>query len=147
MLVVAILMKISCNKKQLEFSRGLPAILLTLSKTARVGPAPNGARPSWARLSGMAVVATTIAGFLLGLILAASPELHERLHHDSDDEHHECLATVLHVGGCENPSPVDPLSDFVAIRVEETHEAGRSFLVDSLYLRFRILEHAPPPGT
>lgn len=92
-----------------------------------------------------AIVATTLAGFLLALVLSASPELHERLHHDADDEHghHECLATVLHAGGCDDAAPAPPLAG-ATIPVTDIPLPDRSRSTPSLYLSFRILEHAPP---
>jgi len=79
------------------------------------------------------------------LLLAASPKLHERLHHDADDEHahHECLATVLHAGGCDDTTPPPSLTG-ATIPVFDIPLLDRSRPAPSLYLSFRILEHAPP---
>ncbi len=99
-----------------------------------------------ARRSGIfrnALLWGALVGFAVALVLAAAPELHERLHHDEDGDHHECLATVLHAGGCDDTALAPVLADFVmplpeVAPLEYTREAG------SLFLSFRILEHAPP---
>src|SRR6185295_1507893 len=98
-----------------------------------------------AQASRLVIVLATLAGFLFALALAASPELHERLHHDCDDEHghHECLATVLHAGGCEDVAPPPTLVAFVTTLLE-INEPDRSIAVPSPFLTSRILEHAPP---
>jgi hypothetical protein len=98
-----------------------------------------------ARVSRLAVVLTTLAGFVFALVLVASPELHERLHHDCDDEqgHHECLATVLHAGGCDVVTPPPTLAAFVSTLLE-VDEPDHSIAVPSPFLTSRILEHAPP---
>ena len=43
----------------------------------------------------LALVGAVLAGFVLALALAASPELHERLHHAAGHEEHQCLATLI----------------------------------------------------
>ncbi len=100
-----------------------------------------------ARLARAVLVGATLAGFVIGLILAASPALHEQLHHDCDDEHghHECLATVLHAGGCDDAAPAPPLTG-LAVAVAGIRLPDHSVPAESLYLQFQILEHAPPRG-
>ena len=91
----------------------------------------------------LALCSAVLAGFVLALLMAASPELHERLHHDDDHGHHACLATVLHAGGCDDTAPAPTLASFVAT-LFEIAPLDRSRKAESLFLSFRILEHAPP---
>ena len=92
----------------------------------------------------LALVGATLAGFLLALLLAASPELHERLHHDADHDDHECLATVLHAGGaCDDTLPPPTLASYLAELFEPAPVDG-SRVVAALFLDCGILEHAPP---
>ena len=91
----------------------------------------------------MALLCQMLTGLLLATLMSASPELHKYLHHDADDEDHECLATVLLHSGCEGA----PEAVFAVHRVLEP-----SFLVlkpepisvGSFFLKCSILEHAPP---
>ena len=77
-------------------------------------------------------------------VLAACPSLHELIHHDADDEHHDCAVTMLLAGQVEQPA-IDPivLSNPAVLPVSldqgyETQSLG------SFFLRCRTLEHAPP---
>jgi hypothetical protein len=90
-----------------------------------------------------ALLGAALAGFVLALVLAAAPALHEQLHGDAGHVPHECLATVLHAGGCDDAAPAPTLASFVATLfevapLEYAREPG------SLFLSHRILEHAPP---
>lgn len=91
----------------------------------------------------LALIGATLAGFVLAFVLAASPELHERLHHEDGGKHHECLATALHAGACDDAAPAQALASFIATLCEAA-PPGESRAADSLFLSFRILEHAPP---
>ena len=91
----------------------------------------------------LALIGAVLTGFVLAFVLAASPELHERLHHDEDGEHHECLATVLHAGACDDAAPAQALASFIAT-LFAVLPVGETRAADSLFLSFRILEHAPP---
>ena len=83
------------------------------------------------------------AGLLLALSLAASPQLHELIHHDGAAEQHECLAYTLQTGGSE----AVPL---VVITMRPLGEHCVSLPVwraehpESFFLTCRRLEHAPP---
>jgi hypothetical protein len=84
-----------------------------------------------------------LAAFLLTLLMAVSPELHDKLHHDADGDHHECLVTALHAGACDDAAPVPALASFIAT-LFEAKLPDETRAADSLFLSFRILEHAPP---
>ena len=94
--------------------------------------------------SRLALISVTLAGFVLALLLAASPELHERLHHDADDDHHECLAKILHAGGACDDTPVAPTLDAYLTELFEAAPVDGSRVAEALFLDCGILEHAPP---
>src|ERR1700694_1883446 len=48
-----------------------------------------------------ALVGAVTAGFLLGVVLATSPHLHQLVHPDSGQPAHSCLATTLRAGAYE----------------------------------------------
>ena len=89
----------------------------------------------------LALFGAALAGFVLALVLAASPELHEQWHDCAD--HHECLATTLTVGACADTSPPPTLASFVATLFEAAPPDG-SRAVGSFFLSGCIFEHAPP---
>jgi hypothetical protein len=96
---------------------------------------------TWQRALTLALVLQ----FLLGLAMTASPWLHERLHHDAGNEHHECVVTVMHSGGTDGTMvpPILapnflPALEIIAISQDTTGE------VASIFLRARVFEHAPP---
>ena len=77
-------------------------------------------------------------------VLAVYPSLHELIHHDADDEHHDCAVTLFLAGQVEQPA-IDPIviTDPVAVPMPlgqryETRSCG------SFFLSCRMLEHAPP---
>ena len=98
-------------------------------------------RPSIA--TRLALVGAVVVGLLLASVLAASPELHERLHHDADHQDHVCLVTTLQAGGFEDVlvviMAVEPMGKGVATAPLSDVEA-----VPSFFLSCRVLEHAPP---
>jgi hypothetical protein len=77
-------------------------------------------------------------------VLAVCPSLHELIHHDADDEHHDCAVTMLLAGQLEQPA-IDPIvitkPALVPVPLDQTYEI-RSF--GSFFLSCRLLEHAPP---
>jgi hypothetical protein len=79
-------------------------------------------------------------------VLAVCPSLHELIHHDADDEHHDCAVTMLLAGHLDQPA-VDPIvitkPALVPVPLDQTSES-RSF--GSFFLSCRLLEHAPPLG-
>lgn len=91
----------------------------------------------------LALAGAVLAGLLLAVALAASPELHERLHHDGDEQEHVCLATTLQAGGFGDVlvalMVVAPMAEIIA--TEPLHAAEKA---ESFFLSCRVLEHAPP---
>ena len=91
----------------------------------------------------LALFGAALAGFVFAMLLAGSPGLHEWAHQDSGDAQHQCLATVLHSGACDEAAPAPPLTAVAEGPVEAAPEVC-SRLALSLFLSCRILEHAPP---
>src|SRR5919201_2950591 len=89
-----------------------------------------------------------LAGGMFGallyvLALAACPQLHEQIHHDTGQSQHECAVTLMQSGGCDSaPAPV-MAATFVPARRFNFAELP-SKLVASVFLTSRVLEHAPP---
>ena len=93
------------------------------------------------------IVSLLLAAMLLwATVLAVCPSLHELIHHDADDEHHDCAVTMLLAGQLEQPA-IDPIiitkPALVPVPLDQTCES-RSF--GSFFLSCRLLEHAPPLG-
>jgi hypothetical protein len=59
-----------------------------------------------ARLGRSALAAALVAVLLLVEAMAASPELHQRIHHDADAPDHECAVTMF-AHGQTDAAPVD----------------------------------------
>jgi hypothetical protein len=74
-------------------------------------------------------------------VLAVCPSLHELIHHDADDDHHDCAVTMLLAGQLEQPA-IDPFvitkPALVPVPLDQTYES-RSF--KSFFLSCRL------PGT
>ena len=77
-------------------------------------------------------------------VLVVCPSLHELIHHDADDEHHDCAVTMLLAGQIEQPV-IDPIvitkPAVVPVPLDQSYET-QSF--GSFFLSCRMLEHAPP---
>jgi hypothetical protein len=81
--------------------------------------------------------------FVVGIVLSASPALHNHLHKDSDSEGHTCFVTVLTTGGCD--APAEPLAVVAwAPCVSESDNAPERAWVDSNFQVGTVFEHAPP---
>ena len=78
------------------------------------------------------------------MILAVCPELHELIHHDADDEHHDCAVTAVLSGGIEHTPIVPVVADVPAPALECFVVSFDAQPVASFFLSCRILEHAPP---
>ena len=91
----------------------------------------------------LALTCAVLAGFVLALALAALPELHERIHHTSDHQEHQCLATTIGGGGSVDAPSAPTLASFVAMLFAVVPVDG-SRMVESLILGCSVLEHAPP---
>lgn len=113
----------------------------TLPGSARGAAMFLKARPSTP--TRLALLGAVMAGLLLALALAASPQLHELLHHDGDRQEHVCLATILQAGGFEDVlvviMAVEPMTEVIATAPLCDVEEAESF-----FLSCRVLEHAPP---
>ena len=80
-------------------------------------------------------------------VLVVCPSLHELIHHDADDEHHDCAVTLFLTGQVEQPT-IDRIvitkPALVPVSLDQSYEAQAR---GSFFLSCRILEHAPPlPG-
>jgi hypothetical protein len=86
----------------------------------------------------------TCAGLLAILTLAASPQLHEWLHHGADQPGHHCAVTmVLDNGLHTSATTVVPLAPPQWILLDRpVHFSGEN--LGSLFLSACIFEHAPP---
>ena len=85
------------------------------------------------------------AHLLIVVALAASPQLHQLLHHDADRSNHECAVTMMVSGGSDGSSVPQVLEPSVILPVVfdfllETHLRD----VAPLFLSAHIFEHAPP---
>jgi len=79
-------------------------------------------------------------------VLAVCPSVHELIHHDADDEHHDCAVTLFVTGQVEQAliEPIiigrTPSLELVFRQICDAAACASFFLSRS------ILEHAPPPG-
>ena len=92
-----------------------------------------------------AVVCLLIAHLLIVVVLAASPHLHQLLHHDADHGSHKCVVTIMISGGSDgSPAPqVLEAGAFLPTSFnfsQETHSPD----VTPLFLSAHVFEHAPP---
>jgi hypothetical protein len=95
-------------------------------------------------LSGNVVALFLAAMLQWAALLAVCPSLHELIHHDADDEHHDCAVTLFLAGQVE-PLVADPI--FIAKPAAVPAPLGESCHPQSggsFFLSCRILEHAPP---
>jgi hypothetical protein len=77
-------------------------------------------------------------------VLAVCPSLHELIHHDADDAHHDCAVTLFLGGQVEQPaldSIILAKPILLRIPLEPSYD---SRFCGSFFLRCRPLEHAPP---
>ena len=91
----------------------------------------------------IALFGAALAGFVFAMLLAAAPGLHDWAHQDSGDAQHQCLATMLHSGACDDATPATPLTVIAEGPVEAAPEVCARVAL-SLFLSCRSLEHAPP---
>jgi hypothetical protein len=77
-------------------------------------------------------------------VLVVCPSLHELIHHDADDEHHDCAVTLFLAGQVEQPtleSIVLTKPALVPVSLEQSYDPRSC---GSFFLSCRLLEHAPP---
>lgn len=89
------------------------------------------------------VALTLLAHLFMVLAMAASPRLHEAIHHDADEGDHECAVTLFLHGAADDAAPAPVLTavelTFVeAVRMEAAQE------VFCARVEGRIRERAPP---
>ena len=78
------------------------------------------------------------------VVLVVCPNLHELIHHDADDEHHDCAVTLFLAGQVEHPA-IDPIVIIKPSLVAELlDQSFGTRLCGSFFLSCRLLEHAPP---
>ena len=106
-------------------------------------------KPLTREISNPSAGATVVALFLAAMlqwaaVLAVCPSVHELIHHDADDEHHDCAVTLFLAGQVEQ-ALIDPIivwqpaqCELPLSRICDAPAAG------SFFLSCRILEHAPP---
>jgi hypothetical protein len=77
-------------------------------------------------------------------VLVVCPSLHELIHHDADDEHHDCAVTLFLGGQVEQPtleSIVLTKPALLPVPLEQSYDPQSC---GSFFLSCRPLEHAPP---
>jgi hypothetical protein len=85
-----------------------------------------------------------ISAFVFALALSASPQLHERVHADSNQSQHECAVTLIGHGNCDDAVPA-PIVDCGATPIASGQVLPFDLgFVAPLFLSARIFEHAPP---
>ncbi len=89
------------------------------------------------------IAAGCIGAILFAVVLAAIPQLHERIHDVTGAPNHECAVTLLTSGNCQYTptvtvavAPPAPPTAFAHIL--------QSFRLVSAHLECSLLEHAPP---
>lgn len=88
------------------------------------------------------VAAGFISAFLFTLVLAAAPQLHERIHQPTSATH-ECAVTLLASGNCAHtPSAAIAITPPLPQPAYRFSQPG--FPLVSPRLEFSLLEHAPP---
>jgi hypothetical protein len=92
-----------------------------------------------------ALASLLIVQLLVVVGLAASPHFHQLLHHDADQDHHECAVTVMASGGSDDSVPpailnLGPLPADSCAALPELAPAD----VAALFLSAHVFEHAPP---
>ncbi|MEA3212842.1 MAG: hypothetical protein QOE70_5899 [Chthoniobacter sp.] len=92
----------------------------------------------------IALLCAVLVGFVLALALAASPQLHELIHHDDGHGEHQCLAVTLQSGGSDAAAVAPLVTQAFLAELFALVPRGESAWVESLFLSCRVLEHAPP---
>jgi hypothetical protein len=85
-----------------------------------------------------------LSAFILALSLAASPQLHARLHADAGSPNHECAVTLIATGKYEQAdAPPVFAAPQPAVQFEKI-PALAPVWVAAPFLDASIFEHAPP---
>ncbi len=89
------------------------------------------------------IAALLIAHLLVVAAMAASPGIHEWLHHDADHDDHDCAVTLFLSGGVHSAAPLVILSVWIPCFAGNLPDP--IFRAPALPLTWSgILEHAPP---
>ena len=89
------------------------------------------------------IALAALASFVWALVLAASSGLHENVHSDAHESHHECAVTVLQSGGCDTTPSAFTWCSRPEFRTIQPVIASE-LIVTALFLSIAPLEHAPP---
>jgi hypothetical protein len=104
-----------------------------------------GARENTAAGLGTKIVPLFLAAMLQwAAVLVVCPSLHELVHHDADDEHHDCAVTLFLAGQVEQPA-MEPI--VISHPAPVPLPLDQSYVprwCGSFFLSCRQLEHAPP---
>jgi hypothetical protein len=87
------------------------------------------------------LVTGLLAAQLAILAMAVSPSLHKWLHHDADEQDHQCAVTTYSSG--QTDSVVPPLVTFLLSAAGHA-PIGTLAQVERSFFRSSVLEHAPP---
>jgi hypothetical protein len=110
---------------------------------------PKAEQPG-ARKNSAVSVGTQIASLFLAAmlqwaaVLVVCPSLHELIHHDAVDEHHDCAVTLFLAGQVEQPtleSIVVTKPALLPVPLDRSYDLRSC---GSFFLSCRLLEHAPP---
>jgi hypothetical protein len=84
-----------------------------------------------------------VPAFLFALFLALAPQMHQRIHGDSNDSSHECAATLFASASCLHTG-----GDLVKVEVRPPPPTPtpipRRLSIFAVPVKMSILEHAPP---
>lgn len=90
------------------------------------------------------LIAAMVAGcVLVAGLMAASPNLHERLHKDADHADHECLVTLMSSGGMDQALTA-PIVLLPTVVIGTLVRPLHSQWVEPLFLDAGVLVHGPP---
>lgn len=112
-------------------------------------PARKAQKPATQEISIASAGTQMVSLFLIAIlqwatVLAVCPSLHELIHPDADDEHHDCAVTLFLAGQVEQPA-VEPIVIIgparILVSLDEICDAQSA---GSFFLSCRIMEHAPP---
>lgn len=85
-----------------------------------------------------------LAGIVMAVLMAVSPDLHDLIHHDDGASKHQCLVTMMLAGGCDDTAPEAlKVAAFLA-SLFGTVPMGESAWVESVFASGSVFEHAPP---
>ena len=92
----------------------------------------------------LALVGAMLAGIVMAVLMAVSPDLHDLVHHDGGAGEHQCLVTMMLAGGCDATAP-EALNVAVFLApLFGMEPMGESAWVESVFASGSVFEHAPP---